>query len=99
MSQNASQSERRRAERRVGPPVRIAWEGVDFECTHSGWINDESAVGVAFVTSTRTEPAPGDEIELTYGAGTRSPRYRTARVVRTAPYDRYFSVVGCQLPQ
>ena len=39
---------------------------------------------------------PGEAIELTFDVGTKVERYQAVQVARTAPHDRFFSIVACQ---
>lgn len=91
------QVERRSEVRCAAVPERICWARDGARKVHAGWVRDAAASGLAFVTPTRDQPAPGDELELTFGAGGPSPRYRRIRVMHTGPHDRFFSVVGCRL--
>ena len=86
----------RRAEPRT-PAIsrRLAWSRAGAAMTATGWVKDISPFGIAFVTRTQDRPAPGEAIDLTIGSATPSPRYRRVRVARTAPFDRFFSLVGC----
>jgi hypothetical protein len=88
--------ERRGEIRRPGLAERISWAREDATTLHTGWVNDTSPAGVAFITPRRFQPAPGDRIELTFGAAGRVHQHAQARVLRTEPYDRYFSIVACQ---
>ena len=87
----------RRSETRHGPaPERISWAHMHAERICTAWIRDVAASSLAFLTPTRDEPAPGETLELTFGAGGPSPQHLRMRVARTSPYDRFFSLVACQ---
>ena len=93
---NGRPAERRAEARCCGVAERICWNREDAVSAHTGWVNDTSPSGVAFLTARRDQPSPGEEIELTFGAGGRAPHHAHAQVLRTEPYDRYFSVVACK---
>jgi hypothetical protein len=90
------QPERRAEVRCAGVAERICWTRDDVGGSHTGWVNDTSRNGVAFITPRRDQPSPGEQIELTFGAGGRTPQHTAAQVLRTEPYDRYFSLVACK---
>jgi hypothetical protein len=48
------------------------------------------------VTPKRDTPRPGESIELTFDVGTSAEHYQSVLVARTAPHDRFFSLVACQ---
>ena|GEM_PF-5139992 len=96
MNESGRQPERRSEVRGRAPAERIAWAREDATRTNAGWVNDVAESGIAFVTPARDRPSPGELIELTFDPGGPSPRHRLVRVARIAPYDRFFSVVGCR---
>ena len=61
-----------------------------------GELIDISANGLAFVTPKENQPKPGETIEVTFGSGGPSPQHLRMLVVRTAAFDRFFSIVGCK---
>jgi len=96
MSGSDSQDERRGEIRRSAPTERISWVGDNATKTNAGWVNDLAESSMAFVTPTRDLPSPGDNIEVTFGTDGPSALRQSVLVVRTAPYDRFFSMVACQ---
>lgn len=96
MTESRREQERRSEGRRCAPAHRISWTRENATRTCTGWVSNVAASGIAFVTPTRDQPAPGEAIELTFDPGSRSPRHRRVRVARTAPYDRFMSIVGCR---
>ncbi len=92
----SSNHQDRRSEPRRPAVDRISWIRDTATRAHSGWMSDVAATGIAFVTPTRDLPAPGEAIDLKVGCGGVSPDYRRVRVVRAAPYDRFFSTIGCR---
>ena len=96
MTQQGFQRERRSEARHRAPTNHISWAQENASGTHPGWLNDVAASSIAFVTSRRDQPSPGEAIELTFTPGGPCPQRRLVRVVRTAPYDRFFSLVGCR---
>ena len=90
------QQERRAEVRRGAPADRLSWMRDQATRMHTGWVNDVAASSIAFVTPTRDKPSPGEAVELTFGTGSRAPQHRWVRVTRTAPYDRFFSLIGCR---
>ena len=96
MNKSGCQPERRLEVRRRAPAERISWAREDATGTNAGWVNDVAESGIAFVTPSRDQPSPGELIELTFNPRGPSPRHRLVRVARIAPYDRFFSVVGCR---
>lgn len=94
---NARHQQDKRSEVRYRAPAdRVSWTGETATRTVAGWVSNVATSGIAFVTPTREQPAPGETIEVTFGAGGPTPQHRTVRVAHTAPYDRFFSVVGCR---
>ena len=75
---------------------RICWTRENADSTHTGWVSNTSRNSVAFITPRRDQPSPGEHIELTFGAGGRAPQHTAAEVLRTEPYDRYFSLIACK---
>ncbi len=96
MSESGQQPERRSEVRRRAPARHISWTPENATRTYTAWVSDVAESSIAFVTPTRDRPAPGEAIELTFDPGGSAPRYREVRVARTAPYDRFFSIVGCR---
>jgi hypothetical protein len=96
MTISRRKGEQRSEVRRRVPTCRIAWTRPDATHAFTGWISDVADSSVSFVTPTRDIPKPGEAIELTFDAGMQNERYRAVQVARTAPYDRFFSVVACQ---
>ncbi len=96
MSEPQSQQERRSEVRRRVPAKRISWTRESGTEVCSGWMSDVASSSVAFVAPTRNLPALGEAIELTFDAQGSHARHRSARVVRTARQDRFFSVVACR---
>jgi hypothetical protein len=96
MSESQDRNEQRVRVRQSAPAKRISWVQKDASRTHVGWVNDADTAGIAFVTPTRDKPSPGESIELTFGPQGPSPRHSRVRVIHTTPYDRFFSIVGCQ---
>ena len=90
------QTERRLEPRWPVPADHIAWAPRNATRTYAGWLSNVGASSVAFVAPTRERPLPGDTIELRLSAAGQSPRHRVVRVARTAPYDRFFSLIGCR---
>jgi len=95
MSEPAYQSERRSEVRQTTPADRISWVRERATRTCAGWVSNVSPSGIALIAPTRDRPTPGERIELTFDPESRAPRYKRVQVVRTAPYDRFFSVIGC----
>ena len=96
MATERPRNDRRSAVRREGAAAPIAWTRRDVAGIHTGWVSDIAKTGVAFVTPTRDRPALGEAIDLTPGGGESIPIHRSVQVVRVAPYDQYFSIVGCR---
>ena len=93
----APPSKERRAEsRQQSPSVRIAWARDRATRTCGGWVRDVAASGIAFTAPTRDRLVPGQAIDLTFDPGGPDQQHRRVRVVRTAPDDRFFSVIGCK---
>ncbi|UCE59224.1 MAG: hypothetical protein JSU63_17490 [Phycisphaerales bacterium] len=90
------QQDRRSETRQSTPTERLAWARENDKQTSTGWVSNIATRSVAFVTPTRSLPSPGEAIELTFGSSGPSPQHREFRVVRAAPYDEFFSVVGCE---
>ena len=96
MTDPGGPDERRREVRRAAPTERIAWAREQATRTCAGWVSNVAASSIAFVTPTRDRPRPGETIELTFSPESESPLHTRARVVRTGPHDRFFSVVACR---
>ncbi|MFH1749151.1 MAG: hypothetical protein ABIG44_19130 [Planctomycetota bacterium] len=96
MTSTRDQAERRTEPRHQVPARRISWATDDARQIHAGWIRDVATSSIGFVTPTRDRPASGQVLELTFEPGGPAPQYQRTRVMRTAPCDRYFSVVGCR---
>ena len=96
MSESRDLHEQRSEVRQSAPAKRISWVQKEASRTHVGWVNDTAASGIAFVTPTRDKPLPGEAIELTFGPQGPMPRHSRVRVIHTKPYDRFFSIVGCE---
>ncbi len=96
MTEPTHENERRSEVRRGAPATRISWarKGSDKLCT--GWVSDITTSGIAFVTSTREKPDPGEMILLSLNAGNRSPQHHTVRVAHISPHDQLFSLVACR---
>lgn len=101
MKDTPRQQERRAAARYASPPIRVDWRrgARSNGGPTAAWLRDTSTCGVSFVTATAYRPNPGDSIELTFGEREPHPRRRQVRVVRTVPYDRFFSTVGCEIAE
>ncbi len=89
------QRERRSEARNAASNDRISWTHEEARQIYTGWVSDTASSSVAFVTPTRSHPSPGESIELTFAPGGSRPQHRRVRVMRIAPYDRFFSLVGC----
>ncbi len=96
MSEPGHQQERRSETRQSAPTKRLVWARENDAQTSTGWVSEIATRSVAFVTPTRCHPTPGEAIELTFDPSGPSPQHREFRVVRAAPYDEYFSIVGCE---
>ena len=96
MTMSGQTSEQRSEVRRRVPTSRIAWTRLDATRAFTGWVSDIAESSVSFVTPTRDTPRPGEAIELTFDVGTEVERYQAVQVARTAPHDRFFSIVACQ---
>ena len=88
--------EQRSEVRRRVPTYRIAWTRSDATHAFTGWVSDIAETSVSFVTPTRDTPKRGEALELTFDVGTKAERYQSVQVARTAPHDRFFSIVACQ---
>lgn len=88
--------EKRSETRRRVPTCRIAWTRPDGTKAFGGWVSDVAESSVSFVTPKRDTPRPGESIELTFDVGTSAEHYQSVLVARTAPHDRFFSLVACQ---
>lgn len=93
------QRERRAEARRPEPARRISWTRETPTRLCTAWLSDRGTSGIAFVTPARDQPLPSETIELNIGTGHDPPEHQHVRVVRTAPYDQYFSLVGCRREQ
>ena len=89
--------QRRAEQRRPAASCRLCWARIDAAGTATGWVKDVGPSSIAFVTPTRDRPAPGEAIDVAFGAATPSPRHQNVRVARIAPFDRFFSLVGCTI--
>ena len=87
--------ERRQEVRHHAPANYITWAQENESIVHPGWLNDQARSSIAFVTPTDQQPAPGQTLDLTVEAASSSPHHQRVRVVRAAPYDRFFSIIGC----
>lgn len=96
MTGSGNRLECRSEVRRPMPADRLAWTRDTAARVYTGWTNDLAASSIAFVTPSRDQPTPGEAIELRLGCPGRTPQHRRVRVVRIAPYDRFFSIVGCR---
>ncbi len=96
MTESKQTANRRAEARRRTSPDRIVWTRETAGETHSAWLSDVAASSVAFLTPTRHQPLPGEQIELTFRPQDPSQQYQSVRVVRAAPFDRFFSlIVAC----
>ena len=96
MTDSRPRREARSEARQPAATNRISWMREDASEAYSGWVSDVATSSIAFVTPTRYQPASGEAIVLTFDAGSQSPQYRSVRVVRTAPHDRFLSLVACR---
>jgi len=96
MTTSRPKREQRSEVRRRIPTCRIAWTRPDATHAFSGWVSDMADSSVSFVTPTRDTPKPGEAIELTFDVGTAAEHYQSVQVARTAPHDRFFSLVACE---
>jgi len=82
----------RRTEQRYHTAGRVAWMPAGMPHGHVGWLSDRSRLSVSFVTSGRSQPATGQEIEI------RCPAFppERFRVTRVAPYDDHLALVACR---
>ncbi len=96
MTRSRPRGDQRLEVRRRVPTYRIAWTRPDATHAFTGWVSDVAESSVSFVTPTRVMPKRGEAIELTFDVGTKAERYQSAQVARTAPHDRFFSLVACQ---
>jgi hypothetical protein len=96
MTGSSPPKERRAETRQPSPPVRIAWARDRAAQTCGGWVRNVASSGIAFTAPTRDRLVPGQTIDLTFDPGGPDQRHRRLRVVRTAPDDRFFSVIGCK---
>ncbi len=96
MTGHTQQSERRGEVRRPNTADHICWTRETANQTFNGWISDVASTSLSFLTATRDRPNPGETIDLTIGSGGHAPRHQAVTVVRAAPYDQYFSLVGCR---
>ena len=96
MTESCNRQERRSEVRQRVPANRISWTRENAAKAFTGWVSDVATSNIAFVTPTRDQPTLGEMIELTLDPQSRSPRHRSVRVTRTAPHDRFFSLVACR---
>ncbi len=96
MTEPGRTANRRAETRRRTSPDRIVWTRGTAGETHSAWLNDVASSSVAFLTPMRDQPLPGEQIEVTFRPQSPSPRHRSVRVTRTAPFGRFFLLVACE---
>lgn len=83
----------RRRELRHSLAGRISWKRTDDHDGHFGWLSDASRSSVSFITSSRSEPLIGEEIEVD---GDHRGLMRRGRIARVTPYDDSLWLVACR---
>ena len=82
----------RRSETRTSAAGRVSWEQIHGGENGWGLLSDASGSSVSFITSNRSQPELGAEIDL---VGASRPR-RRYRVTRVWPFDESLSVIACR---
>lgn len=87
---NGRWSNNRRQEFRQTVAGRVSWGARNHQERNVGWLSDESAHGISFVTSRNSEPCRGEQVWLT-----RSKVTEQYRVARVDEYGENESLIGC----